>query len=101
MGHDNRPLKVAANGRLSIPARQRQALGLERGGMVVATVQDGELRIRPVQAVLDDLAARVAPYRAAAGDSVERFLTDRRLDAEQEAMELDRSSPATATDPSG
>ena len=37
---------MAANGRLSIPAKQRKALGLEKGGMVVSTVENGELRIR-------------------------------------------------------
>ena len=35
MSHDSQPIRVAANGRLSIPAKQRKALGLENGGMVV------------------------------------------------------------------
>ena len=50
---DSQPIRMAANGRLSIPAKQRKALGLENGGMVVSTVENGELRIRTVKAVLD------------------------------------------------
>jgi hypothetical protein len=42
MGYEQQPIKVSLAGRLSIPAKQRRALGLEDGGMVMAMVQDGE-----------------------------------------------------------
>jgi AbrB family looped-hinge helix DNA binding protein len=84
MGHENQPIKVSPNGRLSIPAKQRKALGLEGGGMVVVRVQDGELRIRTVKAVLDELCAVVAPALKASGDSVDQFIADRRAEAARE-----------------
>ena len=56
----NLPIKMAANGRLSIPAKQRKALGLEKGGIVVSAVENGELRIRTMKAVLDELRERLA-----------------------------------------
>jgi antitoxin PrlF len=87
MGHDNLPLKVAANGRMSIPAKQRKALGLENGGMVVATVRDGELRIRTVKAVLDEISAMVAPILKASGDTVDQFIADRHAEAAREEQE--------------
>jgi AbrB family looped-hinge helix DNA binding protein len=87
VGHDNQPIKVSPSGRLSIPAKQRKALGLEGGGMVVATVQDGELRIRTVKAVLDDLCALVAPALKASGDTVDQFIADRHAEAAREEQE--------------
>jgi AbrB family looped-hinge helix DNA binding protein len=84
VGHDNQPIKVSPSGRLSIPAKQRKALGLEGGGMVVATVQDGELRIRTV---LDDLCALVAPALKASGDTVDQFIADRHAEAAREEQE--------------
>jgi AbrB family looped-hinge helix DNA binding protein len=85
MGRDNLPIKVSPNGRMSMPAKQRKALGLENGGMVVATVQDGELRIRTVKAVLDD--ALVAPALKASGDSADQLIADRRAEFAKEEQE--------------
>jgi AbrB family looped-hinge helix DNA binding protein len=87
MGHNNIPIRVSSNGRMSIPAKQRKALGLENGGMVVATVQDGELRIRTVKTVLDELRARLAPVLKASGDTVDQFIADRRAEAAREEQE--------------
>jgi bifunctional DNA-binding transcriptional regulator/antitoxin component of YhaV-PrlF toxin-antitoxin module len=72
---------------MSIPAKQRKALGLENGGMVVATVQDGELRIRTVRAVLDEIRDRLAPVLKASGDTVDKFIADRRVEAAREEQE--------------
>lgn len=87
MGSDSRPIRVSPNGRMSIPAKQRKALGLEGGGMVVTTVQDGELRVRTVKAVLDDIQGRLAPLLKASGDTVDQFIADRRAEAEREEQE--------------
>jgi bifunctional DNA-binding transcriptional regulator/antitoxin component of YhaV-PrlF toxin-antitoxin module len=84
---ENLPIRMAANGRLSIPAKQRRALGLEKGGVVVSTVENGELRIRTMQAVLDELRARLAPSLKASGDTVGQFIADRRAEAEREETE--------------
>ena len=77
MSHDSQPIRVAANGRLSIPAKQRKALGLE----------NGELRIRTVKAVLDELRERLAPYLRASGDAVDQFIVDRHAEADREEAE--------------
>lgn len=80
---------MAANGRLSIPAKQRKALGLENGGMVVSTLENGELRIRPIGAVIAEIQAMVAPYRKASGDTVDQFIADRRAEAAREEREME------------
>jgi bifunctional DNA-binding transcriptional regulator/antitoxin component of YhaV-PrlF toxin-antitoxin module len=87
LDNDSQPIKMAANGRLSIPAKQRKALGLENGGMVVSTLENGELRIRTVKAVLDELRERLAPYLRASGDTVDQFIADRHAEADREEAE--------------
>jgi len=87
MGNEGQPIRMAANGRLSIPAKQRKALGLEKGGIVVSTVENGELRIRTVKAVLDELRARLAPHLRASGDTVDQFIADRHAEADREEAE--------------
>jgi antitoxin PrlF len=87
MGHDNHPIRVSANGRMSIPAKQRKALGLEGGGMVVAIVQDGELRIRTVKAVLDEISAELAPRLKASGFTVDQLIAERRAEFARDEQE--------------
>jgi len=91
MGHDNQPIKVSPSGRLSIPAKQRKALGLEHGGMVVATVQDGELRIRTVKAVLDEIQEMLAPIAMWRAEAPKGLIRDRREEAAQEEREYQES----------
>jgi bifunctional DNA-binding transcriptional regulator/antitoxin component of YhaV-PrlF toxin-antitoxin module len=88
MGHDSQPIKMAANGRLSIPAKQRRALGLEKGGMVVSTLENGELRIRPIAVVLAEVQAMVARFTKESGDTVDQFIADRRAEAAREEQEM-------------
>jgi antitoxin PrlF len=91
MGYENQPIKVSSNGRLSIPAKQRKALGLEGGGMVVATVQDGELRIRTVKSVVAEIQDMLAPYRDQQGGGSEGLIQDRREEAAQEERDYQES----------
>jgi antitoxin PrlF len=94
MGHDNQPIKVSANGRMSIPAKQRKALGIENGGMVVAAVRDGELRIRTVKAVLEEIQQMLAPYRNVEGGGSEGLIRERREEAAREEREYQESLSA-------
>jgi AbrB family looped-hinge helix DNA binding protein len=87
MNQTNLPVRMAANGRLSVPAKLRKALGLEEGGMVLLSLQDGEIRIRPIGVVLAEVQAMVAPYLKASGDTVEQFLADKRAEAALEERE--------------
>jgi AbrB family looped-hinge helix DNA binding protein len=84
MGHDSVLVKVAGNGRLSIPAKQRKLMGLDDGGLLVARIENGELRLRPVRAVLAEIQARVSERLAGSGETVDRFLADRREEAARE-----------------
>ncbi len=77
--------KMSENGRLTVPASIRMAVGLERGGDVIVEVVDGELRIRTVAQAMERaraLARRILGGQA--GGSVDDFLTDRRHDAARE-----------------
>jgi AbrB family looped-hinge helix DNA binding protein len=81
MGQDTFVVRVAANGRLSVPAKQRKQLGLENGGLVVLRVEGDDLHIRPVRAVLAELQARVRRALPNSHDVVDRFIADRRKEA--------------------
>ena len=92
MAHDKQIVRMSESGRINIPAKQRRLLGLEDGGMVVSRVEDGELRIRPVRAVLAELQAKVAGMMAAAGHKPGTLLSDeliaeRRTEAAREEQE--------------
>jgi AbrB family looped-hinge helix DNA binding protein len=92
MGHERQIVRMSENGRLSIPARQRKQLGLEEGGMVVTRVENGELRIRPVRAVLAEVQEKVSGLLAAAGIKPgtmlsEELIADRRKEAARDERE--------------
>ena len=73
--------RVAVNGRLSIPARQRKLLGLAEGGMVVLDVVDGELRVRAVRDVVNALQEEVRQPSGDRGTTVDAFVTERHAQA--------------------
>jgi len=84
---------MSENGRLSIPAKQRKQLGLEDGGMVVARVECGELRVRPVRAALAELQQKVGAMLAAAGVKPGELLSEQLIaDRREEAARGDRES---------
>lgn len=76
--------KVAESGKLSLPAQMRRQVGLEHGGPVLIRVENGEIRIRTVRDAIADLQQRTRRLFAGSGDSVDRFLADRRTEAERE-----------------
>ena len=76
-------VEVSEDGKLSLPAEQRRLLGVEHGGVVVLTVDNGELRIRTIQAVIAEIQKLAAPYRGA-GNVVDDFIRER---YEEEAAE--------------
>lgn len=73
--------KVSESGRISLPAKFRKAVGLERGGSVVVELEGREIRIRSVDEVVSQaqaLARRVLAGKSKA--SVDAFLAERRED---------------------
>jgi AbrB family looped-hinge helix DNA binding protein len=97
MNRKNLPVRMAANGRLSVPAKLRNALGLEQGGMVVLSMQDGEIRIRPIGVVLAEVQAMVAPYLQGSGDTVEQFLADKRAEVAREELQYQANEASKQT----
>jgi AbrB family looped-hinge helix DNA binding protein len=69
---------VSAGGRVTIPAKHRQAVGLEAGDIAVAHVENGEIRIRPVRDVLAELQGTPRKRLAGSGKSVDRLPVERR-----------------------
>jgi AbrB family looped-hinge helix DNA binding protein len=77
--------KVSEAGRLSIPAEFRRAVGLEQGGDVVVSLQNGEIRIRTLdEAIAQAQAATRQLLGGKRGASVDRFLAERRRMARRE-----------------
>jgi AbrB family looped-hinge helix DNA binding protein len=66
-------LRISEAGRITIPAQHRKAIGLEAGGVVVARVDNGEIRIRPVRAVLAELQAKPRRHQANSSESQDRL----------------------------
>ena len=57
-------VRIAGNGRLSLPTKHRRIVGLEHGGVAVVRVEDGEIRIRPVKSVVEEIQGLAAKYFA-------------------------------------
>ncbi len=88
MGHDRLTIRVAENGRMSIPAKYRKLLGVEFGGLLVAELENGELRLRPIREVLAALQAEVRQYIAPGGpDLTDELIAERRAEAAREEAE--------------
>jgi AbrB family looped-hinge helix DNA binding protein len=49
---------VSESGRITLPAKYRSAVGLDAGGVAVARVENGEIRIRPVRDVLAEMQGK-------------------------------------------
>ena len=73
--------KVSELGKMNIPAQIRRQTGLERGGPVMMSVVDGEIRIRAVRSVLAGLQRDAERVFAGSGETVDGFLAERRADA--------------------
>jgi AbrB family looped-hinge helix DNA binding protein len=77
--------RVSASGRLSLPAKFRRAVGLERGGEVVIELDDREIRIRTIDEVVGRAQALTRRLLGGKADaSLDAFLAERRREAERE-----------------
>jgi bifunctional DNA-binding transcriptional regulator/antitoxin component of YhaV-PrlF toxin-antitoxin module len=73
---------MAANGRLVIPAPLRNALKLERGGALVASVENGAIKLEPLAAVIRRVQSNVRRYVPAGEDLAGELSEDRRREAD-------------------
>lgn len=75
---DPRPLKVAADGRLLIPADMRAAMQLSEGGHVVVSVVAGELQVMAQLVSIKKIQEIMRKYKKPGVSEVDRFLAERR-----------------------
>ena len=77
-------VKVAENGRMSLPAPVRRQLGIEKGGELLLRVEGGEVRMATVEGTIRRVQARMRELAEGKGISVDDFLAWKR---EQAALE--------------
>ncbi|UEM02776.1 AbrB/MazE/SpoVT family DNA-binding domain-containing protein [Skermanella rosea] len=75
---------MAANGRLVIPANVRSELGLQEGGKFIVHVEDGQIRLEPIQAAVARAQAMVRRYVPEGLSLVDELSEERRAAAERE-----------------
>jgi AbrB family looped-hinge helix DNA binding protein len=76
--------RVSEAGKMNLPAHIRREVGLEHGGPVMVSVVDGEIRMRVMRQVLDDLQDEAKEIFAGSGETVARFLRERQEEALRE-----------------
>ena len=77
-------LKIAANGRIVIPAAARAAMQLDEDGTVTATLhEDGELRIISYRAAIRRVQAFIKAHDKGTGSVVDELIAERRAAAER------------------
>jgi antitoxin PrlF len=75
---------MGANGRLVIPARLRTALKMERGGTFVASLENGAIKLEPLDSVIRRVQANVRRYVPEGSDLAAELSEDRRREAGRE-----------------
>jgi AbrB family looped-hinge helix DNA binding protein len=77
-------LNVAPNGRVVIPASMREELGCEKGGKLIARMENGVLILEPFQVTLRRLQAFVRTYIPDPTGIIDAFIAERHAEAERE-----------------
>ena len=86
MEHWGARLKIGPGGRVVIPAEIRLALGVAEGDLLLASFEDGELRLTSVAASLARAQALVRHSIPAGGPSVvDELIAERRLENERDS----------------
>jgi AbrB family looped-hinge helix DNA binding protein len=89
---------VAENGRVSLPAELRRALGLERGGNITLEFDDGKVRILTVGARIREAQALARDALANKKITVGDFLAYKQEQARHEEAKMRRLEPSAADD---
>lgn len=89
----NPPIKVrvAAGGRLVIPAEVRQGLGIQEGDELLLTWNEHGARLTTVAQTVREIQAAFARYKKPGESVVDEFLAERREDAVKEEREFGKS----------
>jgi bifunctional DNA-binding transcriptional regulator/antitoxin component of YhaV-PrlF toxin-antitoxin module len=75
-------VSVSPSGKLHLPAELRRELDMQNGGPLIASFEDGEIRLSTIRSRMEAARAMVAPYLK--NDSVDQFLADRKAEARRE-----------------
>jgi AbrB family looped-hinge helix DNA binding protein len=76
---------MAPNGRLVIPANVRSELGMQDGGKFIVHVQNGEIRLEPINAAITRAQAIVRRYVPKTASLVGELTEDRRRESDAES----------------
>jgi AbrB family looped-hinge helix DNA binding protein len=76
--------RIAAGGRIVIPAKLRQELGLRPGDRVILDVDHGELRVRSLDAAIRRAQELVAEYVPDGVSLADELIRERREEAARE-----------------
>jgi AbrB family looped-hinge helix DNA binding protein len=79
--------RIAAGGRIVIPARLRRELGLQTGDRVILDVNGGELRVRSLDAAIRRAQELVAEYVPEGISLADELIRERREEAARELQE--------------
>jgi len=77
-------LTVAPSGRVVIPASMREELGCEKGGKLIARLEDGVLILEPFQVALRRLQAFVRKHVPEGVSLADELVAERHAAAEYE-----------------
>jgi AbrB family looped-hinge helix DNA binding protein len=80
-------VKLDEEGRIAIPTVARERLGLKVGDALIASVEDGELRLLTIPAAVREPQAIIRCYVPEGVSLVDELLEDRRREAEAEDRE--------------
>jgi AbrB family looped-hinge helix DNA binding protein len=86
-------VRIAAGGRIVIPARLRKELGLRTGDPVILDVEDGALRVRSLDAAIARAQELVAQYVPADVSLADELIRERREEAARELHEAPKPEP--------
>jgi antitoxin PrlF len=77
-------VKMAANGRVVIPAKVRSELGIAEGETFVVEVENGVIKLVPFAEVIRRVQAEIRRYIPAGRSLADELIEERRREAELE-----------------
>ena len=83
----SRHVRIAPGGRVVIPAKFREALGVDIGDDMVIELTNGELRLRSFDAVLKRVQETVRQYVPEGVSLADELIAERREEAAREERE--------------